>query len=318
MNIKQAHYIRTIIQEGSITAAARKLYISQPSLSQTLRQIEAELGVTLLDRSVSPFRLTYAGEKYLQAANTILTASEQLENQLREIRQENSGRLRLGLSVQRAMQILPIVLPRFVEKYPQVEIDLHEEGSARLEEMLRQGEVDLALAAIDSTSPQLVYELIEKEVIGIIAGKQSTLCRTRPAVSPVTLSAAQYDKFIALKPGHSIRVVQEKLFHNLEKKPQILLETDSLEVAKRVALETGCCMLCSNIYVDETVRKHGAFYPLQDYDNHRHFYACYRKGERLPHYAADFIQIVSQVLEKENGMETSASMPSRLNANSSN
>lgn len=50
MNLKQAHYIRTIAQEGSITAAAKKLYISQPSLSQMLKQVEAELGVSLFDR----------------------------------------------------------------------------------------------------------------------------------------------------------------------------------------------------------------------------------------------------------------------------
>ena len=61
MNLKQAHYIRTIAQEGSITAAAKKLYISQPSLSQMLKQVEAELGVSLFDRSVSPFRPTFAG-----------------------------------------------------------------------------------------------------------------------------------------------------------------------------------------------------------------------------------------------------------------
>ena len=78
MNLKQAHYIRTIAQEGSITAAAKKLYISQPSLSQMLKQVEAELGVSLFDRSVSPFRPTFAGEKYLQTAGIILAASQRL------------------------------------------------------------------------------------------------------------------------------------------------------------------------------------------------------------------------------------------------
>ena len=65
MNIKQAQYIQTIASEGSITAAAKKLYISQPSLSQMVRQVEKELGVTLFDRTSLPLRLTYAGEKYL-------------------------------------------------------------------------------------------------------------------------------------------------------------------------------------------------------------------------------------------------------------
>ena len=298
MNIKHASYIRAIVQEGSITAAARKLYISQPALSQVLRQVESELGVTLLDRGASPFQLTYAGEKYLQAADAIVAAKERLETQLREIRQESSGRLRLGISVQRAIQILPHVLPRFVQQYPEVDIELTESGSARLEEMVRQGKVDLALAAIDSASPHLVYELIEREVIGILAGKGSKLYGNFPDGTEVALAAAQEDNFISLKPGHSVRVVQDMLFRQSEKVPHVLLETDSLEVAKRVALETGACMLCSNIFVDEAVRRQGGFYPLQDYENHRHFYACTRKGERLPRFAADFIRIVAEVLDQ--------------------
>ena len=74
MNLKQARYIQTIAQEGSITAAARKLYISQPSLSQMLKQVEVELGTALFDRSVSPVHLTLAGEACLQAAEAILAA----------------------------------------------------------------------------------------------------------------------------------------------------------------------------------------------------------------------------------------------------
>ena len=166
MNLKQAHYIRTIAQEGSITAAAKKLYISQPSLSQMLKQVEAELGVSLFDRSVSPFRPTFAGEKYLQTAGIILAASQRLETQIQAIREENSGRLRLGISVQRAMQVLPLALPWFMAQFPHVLLEITERGSAHLEELVLQGQVDLALAAIESTSPRLSYELIEREEIG--------------------------------------------------------------------------------------------------------------------------------------------------------
>ena len=298
MNIKHAHYIRAIVREGGITAAARKLYVSQPALSQVLRQVESELGVKLLDRGVSPVCLTYAGEKYLQAADAILAANELLETQIREIRQESRGRLRLGISVQRAIQVLPHALPAFIEMYPEVEIELTEEGSARLEEMVRQGQVDLALAAIDSASPHLEYRLIEREVIGILAGRGSRLCREYLDGTEVELAAALDDAFISLKAGHSVRVVQDMLFRRSEKTPCILLETDSLEVAKRVALGAGACMLCSNIYADESVHSQGGFYPLRGYENHRHFYACCRKGEPLPRFASDFIRIVAQVLEQ--------------------
>ena len=299
MNLKQARYMKTIAQEGSITAAAKKLYVSQPSLSQMLRQVETELGLPIFDRSVSPFRLTYAGEQYLRTAQIMLAAAERLENQLREIKQENTGRLRLGISVQRAMQVLPAALPRFWEQYPSVSVELTEAGSTKLEDMVRDGRLDMALAAIASASPHLTYELIEQEVIGILAGAGSHLAQTQPAGTLVTLEDAREDTFISLKQGHSVRLVQDTLFRTAGIRTHILLESDSMEVAKRVALGTGSCLLCSNIYMDSLVRrKGGAFYPLKNYENKRHFYVCYRKDEYLPRYMRDFIQITSEVLSR--------------------
>ena len=298
MNLKQALYIRTVAQEGNITAAAKKLYVSQPSLSQMIRQVETEYGVTLFDRTVSPLRLTYAGEKYLEAANVMLTANERLENELREIRQENSGLLRLGISVQRAIQILPVALPWFTMQFPKVSVDLREEGSARLEKLLEDGEIDLALAAIESVSPQLSYTLIEKEIVGVLAGRGAAIAQQLPPGTPITLSMIREDAFVALKPGHSVRVVQDTLFRAEGVRPQILLETDSLEVAKRVAIQAGACMLCSDIFVDDYARRGGVFYPLMDYENKRHLYACWRKGEKLPRYAEGFVQIVGRILDK--------------------
>lgn len=299
MNLKQARYIRTIAREGSITAAAKKLFVSQPSLSQMLKQVEGELGVALFDRSVSPFQLTFAGEKYIQAAEIMLRTNEQLEQEIMEIKSEDSGRLRLGISVQRAMQVLPLAMPWFAAQFPHVSLEITERGSADLEELVRNGEVDLALAALESVSSHLTYELIEREVIGILAGAKSLLALHYPNGTAITLDMAAEDAFISLKEGHSIRVVQDALFRRYDLEPGILLESDSMEVARRVALGTGSCMLCSNIYVDDLVRRHGAFYPLRDYENHRHFYACYRKREHLPRYASGFIQIVSQVLEQK-------------------
>lgn len=300
MNLKQARYIKTIAECGSITEAAKMLFVSQPSLSKMLLQIEDNIGLTLFDRSVSPFRITYAGEKYLQAADKIISANEQLDTQLREIKHEHSGRLRLGISVQRAMQVMPLVTPVFTFKYPNVSLELTESGSASLEELLRKGQIDLALAAIESTGANMTYELIEKETIGILAGRDSGIAKRLASGTPVTLSDARGDSFVYLCQGHSIRVVQDKLFRRYGFNPHMLLQTDSLEVGRRVVLDTGACMLMSNIYVDDYVRqKKGEFFPLADYENHRHFYACYRKDDFLPSYARDFIKITTDALARE-------------------
>lgn len=299
MNLKQAQYVKTIAECGSITAAAKKLFVSQPSLSQMLRQLEQETGLPIFDRSTSPMRLTYAGEKYLHAAERILAANAELDNQLREIRHEHAGRLRLGISVTRAMQVMPLVMPIFQQQYPNVSLQLTESGSANLEEMLRGGSIDLAFAALESTSPSLAYELLEQETIGVLAGRDAAITRQNPNGTALPLEAFRRESFVSLTKGHSSRITQDKLFRKYGLSPNILLETDALEVGRRVALEAGACMLLPSIYIDGyCYQRKGCFYPLADYENHRHFYACYRKDEFVPQYARDFIQITASALAR--------------------
>ena len=297
MNMKQALYVKTIAQFGTITAAARQLYISQPSLSQTLRQIEDEIGMPLFDRSTSPFHLTYAGERYLKAVEAMLEIDAKLKAEIESIRHEDGGRLRLGISVTRAAQILPEMIPIFTREYPHVLIELTEDASANLEGLLQKGKVDLVLAALEASEVNITYQLIERESIGLLAGRGSHIASQLPNGSPISLKDAEQDSFVSLDTSHSSRIIQDKLFRRHNFRPRILLETSSLEVARRVTLKAGGCMVLPNVYANDILHNNeGCFYPLSDYENHRHFYACYRNGETLKKYARDFIQITTAVL----------------------
>ena len=299
MNMKQALYFKTIAQYGTITAAAKQLYISQPSLSQTLRQIEDEVGTPLFDRSTSPFHLTYAGERYLKAVEAMLDIETRLKEEIESIRRDDGGRLRLGISVTRAMQVLPDVIPIFTKAYPNVTIELTEAASASLEGLLQKGQIDLALAALEANEANIAYELIEKESIGILAGKDSQLAQLVPSGTPISLEMVEKEAFVSLDTSHSSRIIQDRLFRRYNIRPTILLETSSLEVARRVALKSGVCMVLPDVYVDEFVfNSGGAFYPLKDYENHRHFYACYRNDENTKKYIRDFVSITTSVLNQ--------------------
>ncbi len=308
MNMKQALYFKTIAKYGTITAAAKQLYISQPSLSQTLRQIEDEVGTPLFDRSTSPFHLTYAGERYLKAVEAMLEIDARLKAEIESIRHEDGGRLRLGISVTRAMQVLPDVIPIFSKEYPNVTLDLTETASANLEGLLQKGEVDLALAATEPSEVNITYELIEKESIGILAGKDCNIAGKISSGTPITLRDVEKEDFVALDISHSSRIIQDRLFRRYNFHPRILLETSALEVGRRVALKSGACMVLPDVYADSFVfSQGGAFYPLADYDNHRHFYACYRNGENVKKYVRDFITISSAVLAQSSRRREAAS-----------
>ena len=292
MNLRQAYYIKTIAKEGGITAAAKALYISQPSLSQMLKQIEAEIGMPLFDRTVSPLKPTCAGERYLHAATIMLNTQEILENELQELREENSGRLRLGISMQRSAQLLPAILPDFFADFPHVNLELREAGSTHLEEMVLDGSVDLALATLEPSRSDLHYRLIQRETIGILAGQNSPLAKSIPSGTPVDHTAFQDMTFISMRTGHNIRVIQDSVFRSRGLSPHILLETDSMETARRITRTGSGCMLCS----DSSCTPDDFFYPLKGFESLRHFYACYRQEQTLPRYAESFLTRTSELL----------------------
>lgn len=166
----------------------------------------------------------------------------------------------------------------FRQKYPKVTLDLTERGSASLEELLQKGTIDLVFVAMESTGTNLVYEqLIEQETISILDARDTGIV-ARIESGPPSPWRMWRETFVPMREGHSIRVVQDKLFYRSGFHPKILLETNTLEVGKRVAVASGACMLMSNIYIDEFIRrKRGEFYPLKDYENYRHLYACHSK-----------------------------------------
>ena len=124
MNEKHMQYVLTVLKEGSFTNAAKKLYVSQPSLSQIIKTAESNLGAPIFDRSTDPITLTPAGQLYVEAARQVTTISTNLVKQVEELSNEEFGKIRLGISVQRGMELLPELYPRFKKRFPHVEIEL--------------------------------------------------------------------------------------------------------------------------------------------------------------------------------------------------
>ena len=161
MNEKHMQYVLTVLKEGSFTNAAKKLYVSQPSLSQIIKTAESNLGAPIFDRSTDPITLTPAGQLYVEAARQVTTISTNLRKQVEELSKEEFGTIRLGISVQRGMELLPELYPRFKKQFPHVGLELHEQGSATMEKSVLEGEVGIALLTTFPRHEELVYDLIQ-------------------------------------------------------------------------------------------------------------------------------------------------------------
>ena len=296
MNLKHVQYVLTILREGSITAASKKLYVSQPALSQTLKQIEQDLGAPIFDRTTDPISLTYAGQQYVDAAQQVMDIDRNLRARIAETKKEMHGRLCIGISMQRGLQLLPLVIPEFSRMYPYIRIELLEHGSATLEHMTAEGQCDLALIATSEKPNKLRYVLIENEAVVLMAARSTELAHRFDDGEPIEITQAQGEKFVSMHEGHSVRTIQDRLFERHNMSPTILLETTNMEAGKHVAARANAVMLIPNVYVTQDLHYRVQCHPILNNDYERHFYLCYRRGMYLTRYMEDFVRLVCEKL----------------------
>lgn len=246
MDLKQFEYVLTINEERSFSKAAKKLFISQPSLSQYINRLETQLGVTLFDRNTSPLTLTYEGSLYIETALNIISILDNLQKKFDDVSDLKIGRLNIGLTPSKANSPLPSILPVFKEKYPGIELVITEANSSSLEDLLSRGLVDLCLMNLPIKSKNIEYEEILKEKIYLAAPPSydaGTLDNSTeyPLINIKDLA----DKpFILLHEGQRIRQIADNLFSNAGIKPKILLETSGIETALRLsAAGMGFCFV---------------------------------------------------------------------------
>lgn len=297
MNEKHMQYVLTVLKEGSFTNAAKKLYVSQPSLSQIIKTAESNLGAPIFDRSTDPITLTPAGQLYVEAARQVTTISTNLRKQVEELSKEEFGTICLGISVQRGMELLPELYPRFKKRFPHVGLELHEQGSATMEKSVLEGEVGIALLTTFPRHEELVYDLIQEEKLVLIVNRECELAKRIAPGTPIDILEARDETFISSQSGHSVRTIQDSLFIARDMKPKIDLVTISIEVGKHVVAASPVVMACPDSYVETDNSPDSAYfsYPILGVENPRHFYACYRKDMYLTKYMKGFLEILHEI-----------------------
>ncbi len=239
MDFREMAYITAVADCGSITAAAKKLYISQPSLSCIVAKVEQDVGVKLFNRKNYPLTLTYAGEKYVETARKILALGSNLRRELLDIGEGVKGRIRFGIPTERAGYMLPEVLKRFKEQYPGIDVQIYEAGSDDLLEMLRKNEVNFYIIPRSRTElPEGVKsELIYREKLYLVAGPGVvTPDRMKEDGSQaVSLGRLKEEPFILLKKGHAIRKKADAVLKRHRISPARIMEVSSCISAVQLA-----------------------------------------------------------------------------------
>jgi DNA-binding transcriptional LysR family regulator len=167
MNVEMRH-LRAFValaEELHFGRASQRLYLTQPALSQTLRQLEASVGGRLVERTTRSVALTANGLAFLADARTVIAAYDTaLARAARAARQEQ-GILRVGYQIGAALEIAPIVLRAYAERYPSVSVELREFDFGEPFAGLDVGLVDVAFVKMPLEDERLAYEFLEHETI---------------------------------------------------------------------------------------------------------------------------------------------------------
>ena len=172
MHLKELQYVVTLADEGSISRAAERLYMAQSSLSQFLKQYEADLGVALFLRTSKGLSPTAAGTLFIENARSILYHYRLVRNEMYDMEQLQKGRIIFGISSFRGSYLLPPLLKQFYRTYPKVRVDIVEANSMALEEKILEGVVDLALVALPLKKLNHDVEILKSDEILIVTNKQ--------------------------------------------------------------------------------------------------------------------------------------------------
>ena len=242
MNFRNLQYFLAATEEKNFTHAARRLYISQQSLSGHVAKLEEELGVPLFERGPE-LKLTYAGERLALIARQICSLEQEILREAGEISDHRRGRLRLGVSYTCGRAMLPVLLPEFCKSHPLVEISLMEGNHRQLNEWLRQGEIDVLIGymPIDVQGAQVSVLLRERLFLAcprpfsreVFGGDEAAIRRAREEGADLRLFSGQ--PFILLKTGNRIRAMLEQYSRSVGFLPRILLETENIETAFALA-----------------------------------------------------------------------------------
>jgi len=299
MNMDIFDYILKVLEMGSISSAAKELYMSQPLLSQKIKQVENELNITIFDRSTTPISLTYTGERFVAAARRIIGIDRELRRELDEISGECKGELSVGISTHRAAQLFPKLMPRFVAKYPLVNVRIVEHAKGRFSDAVAEGDIDMAFVGYDENQLnehqfKLEYIYLDEDRLAAFAGPRTHIAKTAARATTAELSLAKEDHFVSVRKMHGFRESQNAVFESYGMKPNIALEVDTIELACNLAISCDYVTLLPLTYRDGIKDLAGTSffcYVLDRRPIKRCFGICYRKNTFLPRYMWDFISL---------------------------
>lgn len=252
-------YVYAVYKEKSFTAAAAKLYVSQPCLSAAIKKIEQQIGHPLFERRTGDLTPTKIGYEYLACAEKMMEIEASFSQTLEDVNNLKAGDIRIGGTNYVCSYLLPLIVSEFSKLYPNVDISIYEANSVELEKMLLNDRIDLLIDSYDTKDDRLEYTALAAEKIllvvptvlscnsqsqGLFAQADDLYYgRIKAEELPeIDLSCFQNERFILLKNGNSMYKHAQSAFDACDFQPNVNYRLDQLSTSFRLtASGNGLC-----------------------------------------------------------------------------
>lgn len=239
MEMRQLEYFLAILETGSFSAAAEKLYLSQSSLSKQIIKLERELGQTLFLRSSRPVALTEAGRALAQTAPDMVRAWERLRGEL------SAGGLSLAVTQILAHYGLAERLAQFSRVYPNFRLQISERNNGEIPRLLESGQAELAIFRWDEGEDDRLERLtLCTDELALLVPRSHPL----NGGGPVSLRALAGEKFILLGGGTHLQSTIGRCLARAELTPDVIYEGSNTDTIRAlVATNSGISIMLSRI-----------------------------------------------------------------------
>src|SRR5712672_1178869 len=236
MEIHQLRYFVAVADEGNFSRAAAKVRVAQPSLSQQIRKLEAEIGQPLFDRLPRSVVLTEAGRCFIDYARQILASIGDARRCVDELKDAVTGKLAVGAIPTIAPYVLPELVRKFHKDYPEVTLELVEDVTDGIVRRVESGELDVAFASTCQQSPSLCRQPLGTEPLLALVPKADRLAKQ----TLIQLDDLKSQRFLLLHEMHCLSQQMHHLLQSRRLQPEIALAGSQLRtIANMVAAGIG-------------------------------------------------------------------------------
>lgn len=297
MSLKEQEYIVKIAEEGNLTRAAEKLFVTPSALTQHINNLEQELGTPLFFRSRSGCVLTAAGEIYVKNAYAMLRMQKEAYDRIHDIVAIKQGTLTVGFPPERGVDMFTSIYPAFHRAYPNIVINIRETSVRQQQQFISKGIIDIGFLTLTSeqqTDDEHIF--IKSEEFAVAVPSKHPLCQNlsfkkKDSFPILTIQELKFEPFALMYKESTAREVADKICRQAGFFPEVLFETSRGTTIQSMCAANLCCSILPGYYANKS-SSNITYFHLPDHPSWN-LMASYRKDSYLTKPARFFIELAT-------------------------